>query len=113
MEDALIALLEALKYPVYRQGSMSDKEAYPPTFITFWNTGSPDHAHYNNDNYGTVWSYNVYVYSTDPSVIYTVIAAIRSSLKAAGWSVPSQGQDVASDYETHTGRSIECSYLAF
>ena len=29
MEDALLEILESFKYPVYRQGSMSDKEKYP------------------------------------------------------------------------------------
>ena len=63
MEDALLEILESFGFEVYRQGSMSDKEKYPETFITFWNNDSPDHAHYNNTNYGTSWDYNVFVYS--------------------------------------------------
>lgn len=113
MEDALITLLETFKYPVYRQGSMSMDEVYPETFITFWNNGSPDNSHYNNDNYGTAWSYNVYVYSSIPSNVYTTISAIRRLLKSNGWVVPSQGTDVMSDADTHIGRMIECSYLTF
>ena len=62
MEDALITILESFNYPVFRQGSMSDDDAYPETFITFWNNDSPDHSHYDNSEYGTDWDFNVYVF---------------------------------------------------
>lgn len=113
MEDALITILESFKYPVYRQGSMSNDTAYPATFITFWNNDSPDHAHYDNTEYGTNWDYNVYVYSSDPSLPYSLMSDIRTALKAAGWIVTSKGFDVASDEATHTGRAIECIYMEF
>lgn len=111
MEDALLEILESFKYPVYRQGSMSDVESYPETFITFWNNDSPDHAHYNNTNYGTSWDYNVFVYSSKPEKIYELILDIRAALKAAKWIVPSKGNDVDSDEASHTGRMIEVYYL--
>jgi hypothetical protein len=111
MEDALITILESFKYPVFRQGSMSDEDEYPETFITFWNNASDDHAYYDNSDYGTRWDFNVYVYSSDPSTTYTLLASIRSALKAADWVVPSKGTDATSDEPTHTGRTIECFYL--
>ena len=61
MEDNLIEILESFGYPVYRQGSLSDDETYPGTFFTFWNNDSPDHAHYDNFEYGTVWDFSIYV----------------------------------------------------
>ena len=111
MEDALITILESFKYPVYRQGSMSADEEYPETFITFWNNDSPDHANYDNTEYGTDWDFNVYVYSSDPATTYSLLSEIRTALKAADWIVPSKGFDVASDESTHTGRGIQCLYL--
>jgi hypothetical protein len=51
------------------------------------------------------------VYSADPSTTYSLLANIRSTLKAAGWIVPGKGFDVTSDEETHTGRGIQCLYL--
>ena len=111
MEDALILILESFKYEVFRQGSMSDDDAYPETFITFWNNDSPDHSHYDNDNYGTAWDFDVNVYSTDPSVTYSLLSEIRSALKAQKWIPTSQGYDVASDEPTHTGRGINVLYL--
>lgn len=111
MEDALITILETFNVPVYRQGSMSNDTAYPQTFVTFWNNDSPDHAHYDNDEYGTEWDFNVYVYSSDPSTVYSLLADIRTALKNAGWIPTSKGFDVASDETTHIGRGIEVLYL--
>jgi hypothetical protein len=111
MEDNLIQIIESFGFPVYRQGSMSDAERYPETFVTFWNNESPDHAHYDDSEYGTAWSYNVYVYSSDPEQVYNLLLSIRTALKNANWIVPSKGQDVASDEATHTGRMLECYFL--
>ena len=111
MEDKLIEILSGFDYPVYRQGSMSDNDEYPETFITFWNVESPDHSYYDNTDYGTSWSYNVYVYSSDPELTYSVILDIRTALKNAGWICPSKGFDTPSDRETHTGRGLEIAYL--
>lgn len=111
MEDNLIQILETLGYPVFRQGSMSDEEEYPSTFLTFWNNNSPNHAHYNNNEYGTAWDFNIFVYSEDPSKTYSVLLEARNALKEAGWITPSKGFDVDSDEATHTGRGLEVFYL--
>ena len=110
MEDALVTILEGFNYPVNRQGSMS---AYPDTFFTFWNNDSPDHSHYDNAEYGTNWDFNVYVYSVNVSVTYSLLQEIRTALTAAGWICSSKGFDVASDEATHTGRGIQCVYMEF
>ena len=111
MEDTLITILESFKYPVFRQGSLSDSDPYPETFITFWCNASPDHSHYDNSEYGTAWDFGVYTYSSDPSTCYTLTANIRTALKAAGWIVPSQGYDVTSDEPSHIGRGLDCFIL--
>lgn len=113
MVKELITILEKFNYPVYRQGSMSENNTYPETFVTFWNNDSPDHAHYDNSAFGTEWDFNVFVYSADPAKTFSLIDDIRAALKEAGWIVTSKGFDVASDEETHTGRGIQCLYLAF
>ena len=113
MEDNLIEILSSFGYPVYRQGSMSDDATYPPTFITFWNFDSPDHSYYDNSDYGTEWGFNIYVYSNDPELTYSVLADVRAALKEAGWICRGKGFDVQSDEETHTGRGLEIYYLQF
>ena len=112
MEDALILILESFKYPVFRQGSLSNDDAYPETFVTFWNEGSPDHAHYDNSEYLTSYNFGVYVYSSDPSKCYSLTSDIRSALKTAGWTVPSKGFDVQSDEPSHIGRGLDVYILA-
>ena len=111
MEDNLIEILSTFGYEVYRQCSMSDDEEYPETFFTFWNNDSPDHAHYDNSEYGTAWDFDVNVYSSDSALTYSVLADARIALKAAGWIIPGKGYDVASDEPTHTGRGINALYL--
>lgn len=113
MEDNLIEILSSFGYPVYRQGSMSDDEAYPPTFFTFRNYDSPDHNYYDNNDYGTEWDYNIYVYSNDPELTYSVLAQARAALKEAGWICQGKGFDVQSDEETHTGRGLNVIYMQF
>lgn len=111
MVKALLEILQTLNVPVYRQGSLSNDETYPETFITFWNDDAPDHAHYNNTEYGTAWAFTVNVYSSDPTVPLSMIETIRAALKAAGWVVQGRGYDVPSDEPTHAGRGITCSFL--
>ena len=111
MEDELITILSTFKYPVRRQGSLSDEENYPDHFFTFWNNDSNDHAHYNNTEYGTVWDFDVNFYSIDPATTYSVLSQAKTALKAAGWIISGQGYDVASDEPTHTGRGMNAIYL--
>ncbi len=111
MEDSLIELLETFGVPVYRQGSMSNDEEYPETFITFWNNDSVNHSHYDNDEYGTNWDFDVNVYSSDPEMVYSLLMEIRSLLKQNGWITPEKGHDVASDEATHTGRGMQVLFL--
>lgn len=113
MEDKLIELLESFGYPVYRQGSMTQETSYPDSFFTFWQTDSPDHAYYNNIDYGTEWDFNIFFYSNDPATTYSVLSEARTLLKQNGWIVPSRGYDVMSDEPTHTGRGLMIMYLDF
>ena len=111
MEDQLIALLQTFKYPVYRQGSLSDDAKYPDSFFTFWNNGSPDHSYYDNKDYGTEWDYDVNFYSNNPELTFSVLLEARTLLKNNGWTVPGKGYDVMSDEPSHTGRGMNAVYL--
>lgn len=109
MEDRLVELLEGLGYTVRRQGSVT--EEYPDAFYTFWQIDSPDHAYYDNTDYGTAWAFNVFAYSINPALTYQMITDAREALKAAGWIVPSKGSDATSDEPTHTGRVLNVYFL--
>ena len=109
MTDKLIELLEGHDYPVYRQGSVTQE--YPDSFFTFWNTDSPDHAHYDNETYGISWAFMVNFYSTDPELTYSVLEEARQTLKDAEFIIYGKGYDVNSDEPTHTGRGFTAYFL--
>lgn len=125
MEDELITILTAVlltaeiitdktpaeDIPIFRQGSLGEDEAYPETFFTFWSSSDNEHSAYDNDTALAVSSFDVNCYSTSASTVYSLTAAARSALKAAGWQTPDRGHDVASDEVTHTGRGISVTYL--
>ena len=111
MEDKLIELLETFGYPVFRQGSMADDAEYPDSFFTFWNRDSSDHAHYDNNEYGIEWVFDVNFYSNNPALTYSQLAAARTLLKENGWVVSGKGYDMASDEITHTGRGMTALFL--
>ncbi len=111
MDSALSTILESFKFPVYRQGSMSNDTAYPETFITFWQSDSYDHTHYNNAEYGIEWSYTVNIYSSNPDTKFSLLSEVIEALKAAGWIISGRGYDVASDEKSHSGKGFECKYL--
>ena len=113
MENQLIELLESFEVPVRRQGSLADDEKYPDTFITFWNHDSDDIKHYDNLEYGTLWKYNIFVYSNNPAIPYSLLEDIRRLLKAHDWIISGHGFDAASDEATHTGRGITAVYVDY
>lgn len=111
MEDILIQLLSTLGYPVIRQGSLSSTQAYPNTFLTFWNSSEDGQSFYDNDTESVVHDFDVNVYSSNPDTAYSVLAAARSVLKSHGWIITTRGFDVPSDEPTHIGRGMIVAYL--
>ena len=111
MKEQLIALLNTFGYPVRLQGSLSKDEPYPETFFTFWNDNTTDLSHYNNDATAFVWAFSVYLYSTSPETVNTVLAQVRTLLKQNGWIMSGVGYDVPTDEKTHTGRAINVLYI--
>ena len=111
MKEALIELLNTFGYPVYQQGSYPKEEEYPEDFFTFWNYDSPETNYYDNAPRKCIWSFWVYFYSTNPALVNSVLEKARQLLKNNGWLSNNKGEDVASDYTTHTGRLIDVSYI--
>lgn len=113
MEDKLIELLKTFEVPVLRQGSLSEDEAYPETFFTFWEAPEYEHSAYDNETLNVEYEFDVNVYSTDPSTTYQLLRNARKLLKSNGFSFSDRGHDVASDEITHTGRGITVTYLNY
>lgn len=111
MKDQLIELLETFNYPVRLQGSLTQDEAYPDSFFTFWNNDTSDGSHYDNHAINYVWDFSINFYSTDPDLVNSVLISAKELLQQNGWIVPGKGYDVSSDEPTHTGRSIDVLYI--
>lgn len=111
MEDALITLLSTLKYPVIRQGGLAQSQAYPDTFITFWNNDDSEHSAYDNQTASADVSFQIAVYSTSPTTAYNTLKAARDLLKQNGWTPTTRAYDTASDEVTHIGRGFQVVFL--
>ena len=109
MKQALITLLETLKYPVFEQGSVSS--TYPESFFTIWNAETYDQNHYDNEAVAFVWDFDVNFYSTDPALVNTVLLAAITLLKQNKWIISGKGMDIPSGVITHTGRGVTAKYL--
>lgn len=111
MEDFLIQTLETLGFPVIRQGGIAENEAYPETFITFWNNDDSEHSAYDNETASAEVSFDVNIYSSSPNEAYSLQRQARDLLKTNGFIITSRAYDVASDEPTHTGRGFTVAYL--
>ena len=111
MKDTLIELLETFGYPVRLQGSLTENEAYPQSFFTFWNNDTYDNAHYDNSAISYVWDFDINFYSTDPTLVNNVLIGVKALLISSGFIITGKGYDVASDEPTHTGRGMHALYV--
>lgn len=111
MEDELIQILGPFRYPIIRQGSLAPGDDYPDTFFTFWNNSDTEQSAYDNETLLAVESFDVNVYSNDPTTLYTLLKQAREAFKTAGWQTPDRGHDIASDEPTHRGRGFSVTYI--
>lgn len=111
MKDLLIQLLETFGFPVRQQGSLTENEAYPQSFFTFWNTDSYDISHYDNHAISYSWDFDINFYSTDPALVNSMLLSAKALLIKNGFIISGYGYDVASDEPTHTGRGMHALYV--
>lgn len=108
-KEKLINILTKMGYEegktIFLQGSMPQEMQYPDSFWTFWNIDTPDDGFYDNEPTKTIWSFYLWFFSNNPSFIHTELEKATTKLKENGWIIGSRkGNDVSSDYDTHTGR---------
>lgn len=108
MKQKLIDELEKIcPNNVYLQGTLAEDEAYPDSFVTFWTDTTSDNAHYDDDVSSIDWSFSVVYYSSDPALVNSVPAQIRTALKAVGFIPQGRGNDIPSDRPSHTGWAMD------
>ena len=98
-------------YPIMLQGSMSAEATYPDSFFTFWNNYTNDEAFYNNTEHQVTWEFDLNFYSNNPTLVNTVLLAVKTAVKAVGFIPDGSGHDVVSDEPTHTGRGLTLLYI--
>lgn len=111
MEDLLISTLESFGYSVRLQGSLLPDEAYPDHFFTFWNSDTNSESYYDNAETRIVYTYSVYFYSVDQTLVYTKLREAIAALKKVGFIISGDGFSVASDEPTHDGRGIIARFI--
>lgn len=113
VRDILIdALEETFEVPVYLQGSLSDEDAIPEEYFTYFVTSTPHDRHYSNVAVRAVWGIDLNFYSTDPARTFTVLQLAEPVLKQADFIVTSSGYDVpVDDPEIHTGQGMALYYI--
>ena len=103
----LFELFEEMGYKnaegFFRQGSLST-EQYPSDFFTFWNVGTPQDAHYDNE----LRRFNEYVrvgfYTNDASKIYSVMEDFVKRARLKGFTIAAMPQDADAGKDNYFGR---------
>lgn len=111
MKELLISVLETIcPNNVFLQGTLAENEQYPESFITFWTDYTDDNSHYDNAVHSINWSFTVIFYSSNPALVLSKPAEIRTALKAAGFIPQGRGNDTPSDQPSHTGWAMDFIY---
>lgn len=106
MTDTLCDVLESFGYPLFLHGTLNDKDGFPDSFFTYFNSATPEGMFYDDNPHQAVWTYQVYFYSTDRQTAETVIEQARTELKLAGFIPNGKSIDCNSGQKTHTGRML-------
>ena len=112
MWSKLEEVFEALGLDYSRQGSYADTADYPKSFYTFWNYET-ENGHYDNETQKTIWLWQIYYYTCDPSTLYSGLDAFIKAAKAAGFVVEGQGYDIGSDRPDYVGRMVTVKWVEF
>lgn len=109
--EALEAVLEDTGLPYFRQGSLMEDEPYPDSFFTFWNLSTEEERFYDDEPHAAVWTWQVYFYTRDPSLLYSQMDALLASARSAGFIPASRAFDLASDLDEWSGRTVRLQYV--
>lgn len=109
--STLYTALATLGYTVREQGTFTDAETLPATFVTYQMIFKNDIAHSDNAPSSNVARVQVALYSTDPAIKQGADAALFVPLKAAGF-MRVGGRDLPFDPSTgHYGYT--CDYRLY
>ena len=110
-KEIMIETIESFKYPILLQGALNANDVYPESFFTFFNNDTSSDDFYDNTESVTIWDFDLNFYSTNPTLVNTVLIEAKALHKAQGFIIDGKGYDVLSDEPTHTGRGINLIYI--
>jgi len=107
----LEALFETMGYPYSRQGSYAEGDTLPASFFTFWNFDAPEGGFYDNEANKVIWKWQVYFYTKDPGLMYSVMDTLAQEAKNEGFVVDGRAFDLGADEPGYVGRTIRLLYV--
>lgn len=111
LEKVLIKFQEEEKVNYYRQGSRNEGESLEDSFLTFWNSSTPESSFYDNEATRAIWTWQIYIYTSDPSKLYILADKFLELAKEEGFILQGRANDIASGIEDYVGRFITIKYI--
>lgn len=108
--EALEPVLAATGYEYARQGSYAPEGPLPASFFTFWNVSTDEDQFYDNSPFRAVWRWQIYFYTKDPSLMYSVMGSLIASARAAGFVPEGRAEDIDAKEPGYVGRTVHLRY---
>ena len=109
--EALEGILSATGCEYARQGSFSESENIPDTYFAFWNLDTPEDGFYDNNPTRAVWHWQVYLYTKDPSIMYSKMDELIALARQSGFVPDGRAWDIPTDEPGYVGRSVRLLYV--
>ena len=109
--EALEQVFNHYDYPYSRQGSYAEADRLPVSFFTFWNFDTPEESFYDNAPNRVVWRWQIYFYTKDPSLMYSVMDDLIAYAKTLGFVPDGRAWDIDSNEPEYVGRTVRLLYV--
>ena len=109
--EALEQVLEGTGYEYARQGSYAEEGPLPATFVTFWNVDTPESRFYDDVPNAAVWRWQIYLYTTDPAIMYSAMDSLLADAREAGFVPEGRAWDIDSGEPGYVGRTVRLRYV--
>jgi len=115
MENKLVSILEGLEleqdFDVVLQGTLDPEDGYPDNFFSYWNWETPRDGYYNNKHTKVYWGFQIIAYSSDRNFLNKMTKRAIEELEKNEFITDSDGEDIASNIKSHTGKMIEVYFI--
>ena len=109
--EALERILSATGCEYVRQGSFSESDEIPDTYFAFWNFDTPEDSFFDNSPTRTVWYWQVYLYTKDPSIMYSKMDELLALARQSGFVLDGRAWDIATGEVGYVGRTVRLIYI--